>query len=83
MEQEDRLATIAGEVRAMGFMIGVLIRTHPRRDEALHAFDQWLPEWTDQLATHASRSTAPLFHAALQDKIATFRTLLAAPEPEP
>ncbi len=73
---EQTLARLAGDTRAMGFMISLLIATHPRPHELRATFEQAVLEWIDQLAPHPSAADVPQFHEAIQAKLATYRELI-------
>jgi len=78
MDDSSVLERVAGEGRAMNFIVMLLIATHPNPRKLRDSFQQATTEWIDALAVDGSVETAPHFHEALQKRLATYRQLVTA-----
>lgn len=78
MNEAEALQAVAGEGRAMNWMIMLLIASHPAAGALLQQFDAATLEWTDELAVSDPLGEAPQFHQSLQNKLAAYRRLLVA-----
>lgn len=76
MENQDHFGQLAGESRAMNFMVMTLIATHPDPKALQRAFREASVEWIDELADHPSNRDGSAFHEALQGRLAMYGSVI-------